>query len=136
MKKKSLLILKILIIAYLALENSLTKPVWQNIWRDLHANRNKTWTPNQSKCIPNLSYTQYCLASTKVIILVLVVLIFSQNFSTNGPYVVLNFCKGSDSLVLYFAKKSYTAGKFTAETENSASIEEVMEVGIKCTKNV
>ena len=50
--------------------------------------------------------------------------------------MVLNFCKGSDSLVLYFAKKSYTAGKFTAETENSASIEEVMEVGIKCTKNV
>ena len=49
------------------------------------------------------------------------VLIFSQNFSTNGPYVVLNFCKVSDDMVLFFAKKSYTAGKFTGETEKSAS---------------
>ena len=38
-------------------------------------------------------YTQSGLISTTVIFLVLVVLIFSQNFSTNGPYVVLNFCK-------------------------------------------
>ena len=36
---------------------------------------------------------------------VLVVLIFSQNFSTNGPYVVLNFCKFSDYMVLIFEKK-------------------------------
>ena len=40
---------------------------------------------------------------------VLVVLIFSQNFSTNGPYVVLNFCKFSDYMVLIFEKKSHTA---------------------------
>ena len=66
------------------------------------------------------------------------VLIFSQNFSTNGPcpYVVHNFCKGSDTLVLYFAKKSYTAGKFTGETEKSASSEEVTEVGMKSTKKI
>jgi hypothetical protein len=68
--------------------------------------------------------------------LVLVVLIFSQNFSTNGPYVVLDFCKVSDTKVLFFAKKSYTAGKFTEETEKSASSEEVTEVGMKSTKNV
>ena len=46
---------------------------------------------------------------TTVNISVLVVLIFSQNFSTNGPYVALNFCKFSDYMVLIFEKKSYTA---------------------------
>ena len=56
------------------------------------------------------TYTQYCLISTTVNVLVLVVLIFPQNFSTNGPYVVLNFCKVSDTMVLFFAKKSYTSG--------------------------
>ena len=40
---------------------------------------------------------------------VLVVLIFSQNFNTNGPYVVLNFCKFSVYMVLIFEKKSYAA---------------------------
>ena len=35
---------------------------------------------------------------------VLVVLIFSQNFNTNGPYVVLNFCKFSVYMVLIFEK--------------------------------
>jgi len=38
-------------------------------------------------------YMQYHLISTTVKILVLVVLMFFHNFSTNGPYVVLNFCK-------------------------------------------
>ena len=70
-------------------------------------------------------------------VLVLVVLIFSQNFSTNGPYVVLNFCKVSDTMVLFYAKNSYTAGKFMErETEKSAFSEEVMEVGMKSTKTV
>ena len=39
-------------------------------------------------------------------------------------------------MVIFFAKKSYTAGKFTEETEKSASSEEVMEVGMKSTRNV
>ena len=30
------------------------------------------------------------------------VLIFSQNFTSNGPYVVLNFCEFSDTIVLIF----------------------------------
>ena len=34
------------------------------------------------------------------------VLIFSQNFTSNGPYVVLNFCKFSDTMVLIFWKMS------------------------------
>ena len=34
---------------------------------------------------------------------------FFQNFSTNGPNVVFNFYKLSHSMVLIFAKKSYTA---------------------------
>ena len=37
-------------------------------------------------------------------------------------------------MVLFFAKKSYTTGKFTWETEKSASSEEVTEVGMKSTK--
>ena len=78
-------------------------------------------------------YTQYCLISTTVIFLVLVVLIFSQNFSTNGPYVVLNFCNVSDTVVLFFERKSYTDGKFTGETEKSAPR---TEVDMKYTKNV
>ena len=61
---------------------------------------------------------------------------FSKNLSSNGPCVVLNFCKVSDTLVLFFEKQSYTSGKFTGETEKSASIEEVMEVGMTFTKNV
>ena len=44
--------------------------------------------------------------------------------------MVLNFCKVSDTMVLIFAK-TYTAVKFTRETEKSASSEEVMEVGMK-----
>ena len=47
-------------------------------------------------------YTQYGYIRTTVNVSVLVVLIFSQNFSTNGPYVVLNFCKFSDTMVLIF----------------------------------
>ena len=47
-------------------------------------------------------YTQSGLISTTVNVSVLVVLIFSQNFGTNGPYVVLNFCKFSDTV---FEKK-------------------------------
>ena len=47
-------------------------------------------------------YTQSGLISTTVNVSVLVVLIFSQNFSTNGAYVVLNFCKFSDTMVLIF----------------------------------
>ena len=54
------------------------------------------------------NYTQYGYIRTTVNVSVLVVLIFSQNFSTNGPYVVLNFCKFSDYMVLIFEKKSYT----------------------------
>ena len=54
-------------------------------------------------------YTHYGFIRTTVNVSVLVVLIFSQNFSTNGPYVVLNFCKFSDYMVLNFEKKSYTA---------------------------
>ena len=50
------------------------------------------------------TYTQYGYIRTMVNVLVLVVLIFSQNFSTNGPYVVLNFCKFSDTMVLIFWK--------------------------------
>ena len=38
------------------------------------------------------------------------VLIFSQNSSSNGPYVVLNFCKLFGIIVLIFAKSSYTSG--------------------------
>ena len=34
-----------------------------------------------------IEYTQYSYQRTRVNVLVLVVLIFSQNFSTNGPYV-------------------------------------------------
>ena len=64
------------------------------------------------------TFTGYCLISTIVNFLVLIVLIFSQNFSTNGPYVVLNFCKVSETTVLFFAKKSYNAGKFTGELKN------------------
>ena len=60
-----------------------------------------------SQC--DIYYTQYGLISTTVNSLVLVVLKFPQNFSTNGPYVVLNFCKFSDYMVLIFEKKSYTA---------------------------
>jgi hypothetical protein len=56
--------------------------------------------------------------STTVNFLVLVVLIFSQNFCTNGPFVVLSFCKVSDTMVLIFAKKSYTAGKFMEKLKN------------------
>ena len=88
---------------------------------------------------PFNSYTKKCIVhailplSTTVNVLVLVVLIFSQNFSTNGPYVVLNFCKVFDTIMLLFAKKSYTAGKFTGETEKSPS-EEVTEVSMKSTK--
>ena len=50
-------------------------------------------------------YTQYGYIRTTVNVSVLVVLTFSQNFSTNGPYVVLNFCKFSDYMVLIFEKK-------------------------------
>ena len=58
---------------------------------------------------PELIYTHYGYIRTTVNVSVLVVLIFSQNFSTNGPYVVLNFCKFSDYMVLIFEKKSHTA---------------------------
>ena len=30
------------------------------------------------------------------------VLLFSQNFTSNGPYVVLNFCEFSDTMVVIF----------------------------------
>ena len=46
-------------------------------------------------------YTQYWLISTTVNVSVLAVLIFSQNFSTNVPYVVLNFLKFSDTMVFW-----------------------------------
>ena len=55
------------------------------------------------------TYTHYGYIRTTVKVSVLVVLIFSQNFSTNGPYVVLIFCKFSDYMVLIFEKKSHTA---------------------------
>ena len=48
--------------------------------------------------------------------------------------MVLNFCKVSDTTVLFFAKKSYTTGKVTGETEKPASSEEVTKVGMKSTK--
>ena len=50
------------------------------------------------------TYTQSGLISTTVNVSVLVVLIFSQNFSTNGAYVVLNFCKFFDIMVLILQK--------------------------------
>ena len=56
-----------------------------------------------------MTYTHYGYIRTTVNVSVLVVLIFSQNFSTNGPCVVLNFCKFSNYTVLFFEKKSYTA---------------------------
>ena len=43
------------------------------------------------------AYRQYHLIRTTVNFLVVMVLTFSQNFSSNGPYVVLNFCKFSDT---------------------------------------
>ena len=49
-----------------------------------------------------LKYTQYGLISTTVNFLVLVV--FPQTFSTNGPYVLLNFCKLFDIMVLILKK--------------------------------
>ena len=57
----------------------------------------------------NLMYTHYGYIRTTVNISVVGVLTFSQNFSTNGPYVVLIFFKFSDYMVLIFEKKSYTA---------------------------
>ena len=48
-------------------------------------------------------------------------------------YVVLDFCEVSETIVLFFGKKSYIAGKFTGEFEKSASSD---EVGMKSTKNV
>ena len=50
-------------------------------------------TQFSARIIENFTYTEYHLISTTVKFLVLVVLMFSQNLSTNGPYVVLNFCK-------------------------------------------
>ena len=64
---------------------------------------------NVSKQDERFFYTQYGYIRTTVNVSVLVVLIFSQNFSTNGPYVVLIFCKFSDYMVLIFEKKSHTA---------------------------
>ena len=46
-------------------------------------------------------YTQSGLISTTVNVSVLVVLIFSQN-STNEAFVVLNFCKFDDTMVLIY----------------------------------
>ena len=37
-------------------------------------------------------------------------------------------------MVLFFANKSYIAGKFNGETEKSAFSDEVTEVGMKSTK--
>ena len=51
-------------------------------------------------------------------------------------YVVLDFCEVSETIVLFFGKKSYIAGKFTGEFEKSASSKEVTEVGMKSIKNV
>ena len=42
-------------------------------------------------------YTQYHLIRTTVNFLVVMILTFSQNFSSNGPYVVLNFCEFSNT---------------------------------------
>ena len=50
--------------------------------------------------------------------------------------MVLMWSLVSDTMVLFFAKKSYTACKITGETEKSASSEEVTEVGLKATKDV
>ena len=47
-------------------------------------------------------YTQYHLIRTTVNFLLVMVLIFSQNFTSNGPYVVLNFCEFSDTMVVIF----------------------------------
>ena len=52
----------------------------------------------------NFKYTQYGYIRTTVNVSVLVVLTFSQNFSTNGPYVVLIFCKFSDMAMREFVK--------------------------------
>ena len=51
-------------------------------------------------------YTQYHLIRTTVNFLLVIVLIFSQNFTSNGPYVVLNFCEFSGTMVLIFWKMS------------------------------
>ena len=57
---------------------------------------------SKSKC----TYTQHHLIRTTVNFLLVMVLIFSQNFTSNGPYVVLNFCEFSDTMVLIFWKMS------------------------------
>ena len=58
-------------------------------------------------------YTQSGLISTTVNVSVLVVLIFSPNFITNGAYVVLNFCKFSDTYYgPYFLNFSNKAGPY------------------------
>ena len=46
--------------------------------------------------------TQYHLIRTTVNFLLVMVLVFSQNFTSNGPFVVLNFCEFSDTTVLTF----------------------------------
>ena len=54
-------------------------------------------------------YTQYLLIRTTVNFLVVMVLIFSQNFSSNGPYLVLDFCEFSDTgspLLTRFSKET------------------------------
>jgi hypothetical protein len=51
-------------------------------------------------------YTQSGLISNTVNVSVLVVRIFSQNFRTNGAYVVLNVCKFADPYFLNFLNKA------------------------------
>ena len=85
-----------------------SKLFWETIRRVMSAkmasNQLKISQKIDLDSFQGIDYTHYGYIRTTVNIPVLVVLIFSQNFSTNGPYVVLNFCKVSDYIVLIFEK--------------------------------
>ena len=66
-------------------------------------------------------YRQYHLIRTTVNFLVVTVLIFSQNFSSISPYVVLDFCGFSDAgspLLTRFSKCEIFPSVFSAVTIN------------------
>ena len=66
-----------------------------------------------------LHYTQYHLIRTTVNFLLVMVLIFSQNFTSNGPYVVLNFCEFSDTTVLIFWTSTFFGNSFSVTVRKS-----------------
>ena len=63
--------------------------------------------------------TQYHLIRTTVNFLLVMVLIFSQNFTSNGPYVVLNFCEFSDTTVLIFWTSTFFGNSFSVTVRKS-----------------